>query len=70
MKAKVFQLSELHLPLEDLILENDELMVVKGGNVSPFGVGSQPGSGCGCGCADGEGCGCGCGCGCTGPTNK
>ncbi len=26
MKAKVFQLSELHLPLEDLILENANVL--------------------------------------------
>ena len=69
MNKKVFKLDELNLPLEDLILEGDELLVIKGGtDISLF---ISRGSGCGCGCTAGNGCGCGCdncgsgnGCGC------
>ncbi len=52
MNKRVFKLEEMNLPLEDLILEDDELLLIKGG----MGV-SSLGSGIGCGC----GCGCNCG---------
>ncbi|WP_301703679.1 hypothetical protein [uncultured Parabacteroides sp.] len=64
MNKRVFKLEEMNLPLEDLILEDDELLLIKGG----MGV-SSSGAGCGCGCDCSNGTGCGCGCDCGGPTH-
>lgn len=58
MNKRVFKLDELSLPLEDLILEDDELRLVKGG----MGVTSINGN-CNCGCSTNGNCDCKCGCG-------
>ena len=75
---KTLELSKVHLPFEDLLLNDDEMFVIKGGSVSSADSGSgcdcgcecSEGVGCGCECSEGVGCGCdcvggaGCGCGC------
>ena len=67
---KLFRLEDVNLPFNELALNDDDMLVIKGG----MGAGSNSGSGCGCrngtgcGCSNGTGCGCGCeagnGCGC------
>ena len=62
MNKRVFKLEEMNLLLEDLILEDDELLLIKGG-MGVSSLGSGIGCGCGCSCDNGMGCGCGCNCG-------
>lgn len=60
---KTLELSKLHLPFEDLLLNDDEMLVIKGGMAMSSGN-----NGCDCGCS-GSGCtpppsnnGCNCDC--------
>ncbi len=60
MNKRVFKLEELSLPLDDLILEDDELRLVKGG----MGVTSNNGNcNCDCSCSTNGNCNCRCSCG-------
>lgn len=58
------------LPVNQIVLSNDEMLLVRGGNSSSGsdGAGCGCSGGKGCGCDDGNGCGCSCesggGCGC------
>jgi hypothetical protein len=66
--GKYFKLEELNLPFDELTLNDDELLVLKGGATA--GVDSGGGCDCGCGCTKSSGNGCNCsngsgnGCGC------
>jgi hypothetical protein len=62
MKRKYFKLEEVNLPFDELTLDDDELLIVKGG----AGAGIASGNGCNCGCScGGSGNGCNCGCSCS-----
>jgi len=54
MKHEFVSLSECKLPIHEIELMEDELLLVKGGSVEPTDGDGDSGSGCGCGC----GCGC------------
>lgn len=59
------------LPINQIELSEEEILLVRGGNGSSGdGNGCGCANGYGCGCTDGSGCGCangsGCGCSCTG----
>jgi hypothetical protein len=70
-EVKYLRLEEVQLPFDELKLNDDELLVVKGGSGSfdsdsgmgcDCGCKCEKGNGCGCKCTKGSGCGCGCGC--------
>ncbi|MEY8486887.1 hypothetical protein [uncultured Parabacteroides sp.] len=64
MNKRVFKLDELSLPLEDLILEDDELRLVKGGmGVTSINGNCNCNCDCNCGCSTNGNCDCKCGCG-------
>lgn len=67
MKKQTFvKLSELNLPLDDLKLDDDELIAIKGGKNYVENMLNGAGNNCDCGCensdaGDGNNCNCECG---------
>lgn len=68
MNKRIFKLDELHLPLEDMILKDDELQLVKGGIAVTLSNGNCD-CNCDCNCSCESNGRCNCNCSCLGPTN-
>lgn len=77
MNKTFVSFKESLLPINQISLSDDEMLLVRGGNDgggndagSGAGCDCYSGSGCGCHCSSGAGCGCNCssgaGCGCSG----
>lgn len=64
MKKEIFKLQDINLPINELELSDDELIVIRGGKVPP-----GSGSNCNCDCSSGDvaGDGTNCNCTCNGP---
>ena len=71
MNKTFVSFKESLLPINQISLSDDEMLLVRGGNDGAgCGCDCYSGSGCGCHCSSGAGCGCNCssgaGCGCSG----
>lgn len=60
-EQKFFRMSEITLPLDELKLEDNELIAIKGGAKAKVGSGNN----CNCECPAGDGAGSGQNCNCT-----
>jgi len=63
MQKEIYKLQDINLPINELELNDDELIVLKGGTRPPD---VASGNNCNCGCGDGgagDGDHCNCGCG-------